>query len=145
MDSAEQFGGVFRREIGDDAAGANARVGLLQMRLGGNGFGEHSGGVGLGEQGLALQVARFDVVAVNDAQLTDAGTGEERSLQASERATADHGGTGGEQLFLPAFADGVVEDLPGIALAVGWVHKDDYRRSDSRIVGSWMAGPIALC
>jgi len=66
--SGEQFFGVARSEVGDDAFDAHAAVDGAQAALGGNGFGEPFAGVRFFKERLALKIRSFDEIAVNDAQ-----------------------------------------------------------------------------
>jgi len=64
--SVEQLMDIGRRQVGDHASHLHTRVDPRERSLGRDGFGQRLGGIGFIEQGLPLQVAGLDVVAIND-------------------------------------------------------------------------------
>jgi len=62
---------------------------------GGDRFGKRFGGVGLVEEGLALKVARLDVIAVDDAQCANAGASQQSGKGGTGRAAANDAYLGG--------------------------------------------------
>ena len=119
--TGHQFGDIGGGEVGNYAARLDGRIDAAQGACGGGGFGQGLGGVGFFEQPLALQVAGFHVVAVDDGQAADSRAGQRGGMEAAQRAGADDGGMCAEQRFLAVFAQ-TEENLPGIALPFGGAH-----------------------
>ena len=88
---AEQFFIVRRREVGHDAGDVQARIDARQRLLGRESFGEGRRSVGLIEQPLALEIAGFDEIAIDQSEAAQAGAGQGRGLEAPERSAPDDG------------------------------------------------------
>jgi hypothetical protein len=78
-------------EIGDVGVNEDFRVEGGDFAAGGFGFGQGLAGVGLIKEDLALQVALFDEVAVNDGEAADAGAGEQGGGGGSGGSAAGYG------------------------------------------------------
>ena len=68
-----QFEDVGPIDVGDDRLDVNRRVDGREFSRGGLGLGQVLGDVLLVEEHLPLQVGRFDEVAIDDADMADAG------------------------------------------------------------------------
>jgi hypothetical protein len=73
------------------------------------------GRVGFIEQRLALQIARLNVVTVNDANSAYAGAGQQGSQSGAGGPASDQGDVGTGQLALPRPADSGKQHLPRIS------------------------------
>jgi len=60
--------------VGGDA---DVRVDAGDVAAGGFGFGKGLSGVVFVEEDLSLEVGKFDVIAVDDGEMADSGTGEQ--------------------------------------------------------------------
>jgi len=94
----------------------NGRVEAGDGAGGGDGLGEGFGGIGFVIEPLTLEVGRFDVVAIDEAERANASAGEGGGVEGAEGTAAYNGDAGGEEAFLPGLPDGGKEDLPGIAV-----------------------------
>lgn len=106
-------------DVGDVSADLDFAVEGGDFAAGGFGFREGVAGVGLIEKDLALQVALFDEVAVNEGEGSDAGSGEEAGSGRPGCAYADYGHMGTFDSVLTLGADGGEEDLARVPFADG--------------------------
>src|SRR5690348_4109574 len=72
----EQGFGIGGIEVGDLRFNGDIRIECLDLSRGGKRLGQRLGGVGFIEQHLALQVARLNVIAVDEAQESNSGAGQ---------------------------------------------------------------------
>src|SRR5205823_3278589 len=91
-----------------------------ELAGGGLGLGQIGRDVALVEEHLALKVTRLDEVAVDEAQVADAGADEDVGQHGAQRAAAAQGDVGVAQALLPFFADAVKAHLPAVAFQ-GWI------------------------
>ena len=89
----------------------------LQAAPGGDRLGKALTNILFREQGLPLQVALLDKVPIDQAESSDACTGQRLGLHRSQSPAADDDHVAAEQAFLSGCADFRKEDLAGIA---GW-------------------------
>ena len=61
------------REIGGVRLDANGGVEARDLARRGDGLGQRLGGIGFVEEHLTLQIAGFDVIAIDDTQIADTG------------------------------------------------------------------------
>ena len=127
--AGEQLLDVGGREVGDLGLDDDVAVEGGDLAGGGDGLGQRLGGVGFVEQGLALQVAGLDVVAVDDAQGADAGARQQAGSGRAGGAAAHNGNPGRPQALLSFGADAVEQHLPRVAFLRSqrhspscWVH-----------------------
>ncbi len=83
--------GVARAEIGNDTFHGHGGIDGAQFAFGGDGLGEDVEGVGLVEQGLALQVRGFNEIAIDDSEVPDAGANEKIGGGGSDCTAANDG------------------------------------------------------
>ncbi len=112
---AQQFLGIFRTHVGDDALDRDAGIDGAQAALGRDGFWQCLPGVGFLKQGLPLQVRGLDEIAVHDPQSADAGAHQQIRQRRAQRAAAHNHRRRFEQALLARLADFGEENLPGIA------------------------------
>ena len=120
--SAQQFLGIFRADVRDDALDRYSGINGAQAAFGGDGFRQGFLRVGFLEQCLPLQVGRLDKIAVHDAQLADARAHQQICQRRSQRSAAYDYGRGFEQALLARLADFAEKNLPRIPFVGFWVH-----------------------
>ena len=91
--------------VGDDGVDFDFVIDLPESLGGGDGLGEFLGRVIFVEEQLALEIAEFDEVAIDDAEEADAGAGEELGGDGAEGAAADDQGAGAVKARLAFRAD----------------------------------------
>src|SRR5262249_34531945 len=113
---------VRRSQVGYYARNLHAGIDSPQSPLGSDGFGARFGSVGLVEEPLALEIAQFDVIAVDDGEASGACARKRSRLKAAESAAADDSDVRSEQTPLPFFADSGEQNLARIAVPLGRCH-----------------------
>ncbi len=88
------------------------------LAAGGLGLGCGGGGIRLIEEHLALQVALFDEIAVDEDERAHPGARQQRCCCCSGRPAADHGHGSGGEAPLSRFANRREEYLPRVAAGV---------------------------
>jgi len=78
VEAREEFWGVLRGEIGDDAFDGNSGINGAKLLLGGDCLGQGLQGVGFVKERLALKIRRFDKITVEDTETTDASASQQR-------------------------------------------------------------------
>ncbi len=117
LGAGQQRVDVVRDEVGDVGVDLDIGVEAGDLAAGGLGFGGGGGGIGLVEEHLALQVALFDEIAVDEDEGADAGAGEQGGGSGAGGSAADDSDGGGGEALLAGFADGCEEHLTGVAVA----------------------------
>lgn len=121
VSAVEQLVDVAGGEIGDVSANFDCAVEESDFAAGGLGFRQGFASVGLVEEDLALEVAFFDEVTVDESEGADAGAGEESSSGRSGSSAADERDVRRGEPFLAGFSDAGKEyltrvSLPGLVL-----------------------------
>lgn len=122
VEALEQFGGVFRIEIGDDSLDGNGGIDGFELAFGGDGFGEGVAGVIFIEQGLALKIGRLDEIAIEDSDAADAGADQQAGGGGANGSAADDHGAGGEKALLTLEGETFKKYLPGIFFLKRIIH-----------------------
>ena len=102
-------------DVGDDRFDANRRVDGPELERGGLGLGHMARHVALVEENLALEVARLHEIAVDDADVPDAGPHQDVRQHRSQRAAAAQGDARAEQFPLALFAHAVETHLSAVS------------------------------
>ena len=92
------------------------RVDLVQVIGGGDCFRESFFRVTFREQRLALQVGRFDEVAIDNAQVAHTRTRQRFSMGRTQRTATDYQYSRGQQPSLSFFANSTEENLSTVTL-----------------------------
>ena len=111
METPDQFFRVAAFKVGDHSFHLDVGIDQLQLPFGGDGFGEIIRGVGFVEEDLALQVARFDKVAVHDAKPPDSRARQGVRLGGPEGSAAHDNHFRLPQFFLPSRCNRLEEYL----------------------------------
>jgi hypothetical protein len=111
VDVLAEFLNVAEVEVGDNGFDVDFGVDSTEAAVGGDGFGELLVGVVFVEEDLALEVGEFDEVAIDDADVSDAGAGEAVSEDAAEGAAAGEQDGAVFEALLSEFADAAEEHL----------------------------------
>jgi hypothetical protein len=111
-----------RIEVGDDTFDRNGGIDGFELAFGGDRFGEGVAGVIFIEQGLALEIGRFDEIAIEDANATDAGADQEAGRGCTDGSAANDYGAGGQEPPLALEAKTFKKYLPGIFFLKKIVH-----------------------
>jgi len=90
----------------------------------GDGLGKRFASVGFIEQSLSLKVGRLDEIAVNDAQVADAGANEQIGGCRAQRAATDQDYARGQEPLLSIFANTGEKDLARVSILQVRVHRD---------------------
>ncbi|MEY2727522.1 MAG: hypothetical protein RLZZ458_3389 [Planctomycetota bacterium] len=98
-------------EVGDDGFDVDFGVDSTEPAVCSDGFGELFGGVGFVEEDLALEVGEFDEVAIDDADVSDAGAGQAVGKYAAECTAAGKQDSAVFKALLSEFADAAEEHL----------------------------------
>ncbi len=114
----EKLGDVGGCEVRDAGMDRDARVEEGDVAARGLGLGKSVMGVGLVEEGLALEVGGFDEVAVDEGERADTGSGEQRGGGRAHGPTADDGDVRDGEALLAERADTGKENLAGVAVLV---------------------------
>jgi hypothetical protein len=122
VEALQQIGGVLRIEIGDEAFDGNGGIDGFEPALGGDGFGEGIARVGLVEKSLALQIGRFDEIAIEDSNAAYAGTDQEAGGSSANGAAANDYGAGGEEALLALEAESLKKYLPRVFFLKKFIH-----------------------
>ncbi len=102
-------------KIGNHRFNYNLRIESRNLTSGGDCLGQRLGCIGFIEQGLSLQIARLDVVAIDDANGAHAGAGQQGGQGGAGGAASDQGDPGSGQLLLSFTSDSREEHLPRIS------------------------------
>ena len=103
-------------DVGDDRLDVHAGIDRGQLAGGGFRLGQVLCHVVFVEEHLPLQVVRFDEVAIDQAQMADAGPHQRVGQHGAERSAAAQGDVAISELLLPGFAHAVEAHLPAVAI-----------------------------
>src|SRR5215469_308040 len=109
--AANELLGVTGYEVGDIRLDDDIGVCSREPPHGSDSFGQALFGVSFLEDNLPLQIVKFDVVTIDDAQLPDPSPDQERREHAAGRATADQSNARRTQVSLAFFAYGGEKNL----------------------------------
>jgi hypothetical protein len=122
--TGEQFHGILRAEIGDDASHGDAGIDGQQLARSGDGFGKGLASIGFIEKRLALEVRGLDEVAVNDFDGPNAGANEKVGRSSANGAATNDSGARSQQPLLAFEANSGEEHLPRVffleKISHGW-------------------------
>jgi hypothetical protein len=96
--------------------GVNLRIDCSDFAGSGGGFGQALAGIVLVEEKLTLQIAGFNIIAIDNPEDANSCSGEQRTGGSADGATSHYRDFGPAYEFLSLSADGGEEDLAGIAL-----------------------------
>jgi len=111
----DQFDDVGVVNVGDDGLDVNAGVDGAELASGGLGLGQVLGNVVLVEEDLALQVAGFDEVAIDQAQVADPGADKRVGQYGPQRPAAAESDVTVQEPPLTLLADAVEAHLTAVA------------------------------
>ncbi len=101
-------------QVGDTGMDLDRTVEERDFAPGGFGLGQGRERIGFIEEHLALQVALFDEIAIDQGESADAGTGEQTGGRSPSGSATGYGDVGRCQPSLAFFADSGEEHLTGI-------------------------------
>ena len=107
---------IRRIDVRDDAGDVDLGVDELQFPLGRSGLGHVLAHVLLIKENLALQVALFDEIAVDDTKIPHTRASEHVGNHGPQRPAPGNNGGGSADFLLPFFADEGEQDLAVVAV-----------------------------
>ena len=140
--SPAQFEDVGAVDVGDDRLDRRPRELIRRsLRAAASALGRLRGDVVFVEEHLPLEIVRLDEVAVDEAQMADAGADQRVGQHGAQRTAADEGDAAVQQPPLAFFADAAESHLP--AVAFGDVRHDlasRHRGNDADFVAVFHGG-----
>jgi hypothetical protein len=109
---------ILGSQVGDQRRHMALRRNPLQMICRRGGFRHSIRRIGLFVQPLPLQITDLDKIAVNECQVTDAGSGQCSRLERTQRTAADNGGARRDQPGLPLFPNASKPNLARVTLGL---------------------------
>ena len=134
MEVPEKLVDILRGQIRYDRFDGNPGVDGGKTARGGDGFRNPFLGIPFVVEPLALQIAQFDVVPIDQAKHSHASAGKSAGVEAAEGAAADNTDTRLKQLFLPRFTDARKQELAGVPIPLRSRHIQESYQS---ILVSW--------
>ncbi len=113
--------GVVTAKVGDDGVDLDLGIDFGQAVAGSLGFGTLVLRIGIGEEGLAVEVGSFDEIAVDEGDFADTCAGEEIGRRAPQSAAPDDHRVGIGESILGGLVPEGERELAEISWVWGWI------------------------